>query len=151
MGGRGAGWVVAQFALMAAVIAAGFVPPDWPGEARQARLALAIVLIGLGAGFSIWAGRELGRALTPFPKPNPTGLVTTGPFAVVRHPIYLGLLGVFVGYSLLAGVLCLVATAALAGLWLGKTRVEERLLAAVYGDYRTYCARVRWRILPHVY
>lgn len=151
MSGRGAGWVVAQFALMAAVIAAGFVPPEWSGEARQVRLALAIGLIGTGATFSIWAGRELGRALTPFPKPNPTGLVTTGAFAVVRHPIYLGLLGVFVGYSLLAGALALVVTAGLAGLWLGKARVEERLLADVYGDYHAYCARVRWRIVPYVY
>ena len=151
MSERGAGWVVAQFALIAAVILAGFMPPDWPGEARQVRTVVGVVLIGVGGAFALRAGRELGRALTPFPKPKPTGLVTSGPFTVVRHPIYLGFLGVFVGYGLLTGVLALALAAVLAVLWVGKTRVEERLLADVYSDYSAYCGRVRWRIVPYVY
>lgn len=143
--------MIAQFALMTGVVAAGFLPPGWPEEARSARLVLAAALIAAGAFFAVWASRELGRALTPFPKPRPVGLVTTGPFAVVRHPIYLGLLGVFVGYGILTGILALALTVGLAGLWIGKTRVEERLLADVYPDYVAYCARVRWRIVPTVY
>lgn len=151
MTGRGSGWVIAQFALIAAVVAAGFLPPNWPDEARLGRVALGIVLATAGAFFGVWASRELGRALTPFPKPKPVGLVTSGPFAVVRHPIYLGFLGVFVGYGLLTGVAALALTGALAALWVGKTRVEERLLAGVYPDYEAYCRRVRWRIVPSVY
>lgn len=143
--------MIAQFALMAGVVVAGFLPLGWPDEARSARLVLGAALIAAGAVFAVWASRELGRALTPFPKPKPTGLVTSGPFAVVRHPIYLGLLGVFVGYGLLTGVLALALTVGLAGLWIGKTRVEERLLADVYPDYVAYCGRVRWRIVPTVY
>lgn len=151
MTGRGSGWVIAQFALMTAVVAAGFLPPDWPDGARLARIVVGVGLMVVGATFGGWAGRELGRALTPFPKPRPVGLVTTGPFAVVRHPIYLGFLGVFVGYGLLAGPLALALTVVLGVLWVGKTRVEERLLAAVYDDYGAYCRRVRWRIVPFVY
>ena len=151
MTGRGSGWVLAQFALMAAVVFAGFLPPDWPDDARLVRVVVGVVLIVAGATFGVWASRELGRALTPFPKPRPVGLVTSGPFAVVRHPIYLGFLGVFVGYGFLTSVLALVLTGALCGLWVGKTRVEERLLADVYDDYAAYRDRVRWRIVPYVY
>ena len=79
--------MIAQFVLMAAVVAAGFLPPDWPEGARLLRIAVGAALVVVGAAFGVWAGRELGRALTPFPKPRPVGLVTTGPFAVVRHPI----------------------------------------------------------------
>ena len=151
MSGRGSGWVLAQFALMAVVVLAGLLPPSWPDEARLARIVVGVVLIVAGGAFGVWASRDLGRALTPFPKPRPVGLVTSGPFAVVRHPIYLGFLGVFVGYGLLTSVLALVLAGVLGALWVGKTRVEERLLADVYDDYAAYCARVRWRIIPYVY
>ena len=121
---------------MAAVVVAGFLPPDWPDDARQVRFVVGAGLVVVGAAFGVWAGRELGRALTPFPKPRPVGLVTTGPFGVVRHPIYLGFLGVFVGYGLLTGVLALALVGALGVLWVGKTRVEERLLSDVYARLR---------------
>ena len=143
--------MIAQFVLMTAVVLAGFLPPEWPDGARQVRLVAGAGLIAVGAAFGVWASRELGRALTPFPKPRPVGLVTTGPFAVVRHPIYLGFLGVFVGYGLLTGVLALALVGALGALWVGKTRLEERLLSDIYPDYAGYCARVRWRIVPYVY
>ncbi|MEO5632878.1 isoprenylcysteine carboxylmethyltransferase family protein [Gaiella sp.] len=143
--------MIAQFALMAVVVVAGFRPPGWPEEASLVRVAFGLVLVVAGTVFAVWASRELGRALTPFPKPRPTGLVTSGPFAVVRHPIYFGLLGVFAGYGLLTGIGALALTGVLAGLWVGKARVEERLLADVYPDYEAYCDRVRWRIAPFVY
>ena len=151
MTGRGSGWVVAQFVLMAAIVASGALPPDWPGSLSRARAVFGILLIAGGVGFGFWAGRTLGRSLTPFPRPNAAGLVTTGPFAVVRHPIYLGGLGVFVGYSLLTSVLALVLTLALLALWASKVRVEERLLAQSYDEYETYRQRVRRRLLPFVY
>ena len=151
MGERGEGWVVGQFVLIAAVIVAGFVPPDWPQGAQGVLSALGAVLAIAGLVFAVWAGRTMGRALTPFPKPVEAGLVTSGPFAVVRHPIYTGGLGLFLGYSLFAGVPALVLTLALGLLWAGKLRVEERHLVAVYADYPAYQARVRHRLIPFLY
>ena len=76
MGERGAGWVVAQFVLMAAVIAAGFVPPDWP-QGAQVRSPWSAPSLAIGGlVFAVWAGRTMGRSLTPFPKPVEAGLVT---------------------------------------------------------------------------
>ena len=151
MTGRGTGWVVAQFVLMVAVVGAGFVPPDWPQGAQRALSAVGAVLALAGVGFAVWAGRTLGRSLTPFPKPVAAGLVTHGPFAIVRHPIYTGGLGLFVGYSLFTGIPALALTGVLGLLWAGKLRVEERLLTAVYDGYPAYQARVRWRLVPLLY
>lgn len=151
MTGRGSGWVVAQFVLMAAIVVGGVLPPEWPDSMSRARIALGALLIAAGGGFAAWAGRSLGRALTPFPRPNAAGLVTSGPFAVVRHPIYLGGLGVFLGYSFLTGVAALGLTLALLALWVGKVRVEETLLERSYDEYAAYRQRVRRRLLPFVY
>ena len=95
-----------------------------------------------GIAFAVWAARSLGSSLTPFPKPLGTGLVTSGPFAIVRHPIYTGGLAFFAGYALFASVPALVLTALLGLLWVGKMRVEERLLAEppTTGTPRTACA-----------
>ena len=51
--GRGGGWVVGQFVLMAAILVLGAVPPVWPGWLR---IAGVLVLLG-GLAFAIWAGR----------------------------------------------------------------------------------------------
>lgn len=151
MSDRGGIWVVAQFVLIGAVIAAGFVPPDWPQGAQRVLLVGGAALALSGGAFAVWAGRTLGRALTPFPKPVEAGLVTRGPFAIVRHPIYTGGIGAFVGYSLLTSVPALALTGILALLWAGKLRVEERLLTDVYDGYPAYQERVRWRLIPFGY
>lgn len=151
MTGRGSSWVVAQFVLMAAVLAAGFAPPDWPAAAHRALSVAGAALAVAGCVFAVWAGRAMGGSLTPFPKPVEAGLVTHGPFTIVRHPIYTGGLALFVGYSLFASIPALVLTVALGFLWAGKVRVEERLLAAVYEGYPAYQARVRRRLIPLVY
>lgn len=151
MTGRGTGWVVAQFALMAAVVVAGLLPPDWPDSAQRVLFVVGAVLAIAGCAFAVWAGRTLGRSLTAFPRPVEAGLVTRGPFAIVRHPIYTGGLGLFVGFSLCASIPALALTGLLALLWAGKLRVEERLLAAVYDGYPAYQERVRRRLVPFVY
>ncbi len=151
MKGRGTGWVVAQFVAMGAVLAAGFAPPHWPEAWQHVLSTIGVVLAICGAVFAVWASRTLGRSFTPFPKPVEAGLVTTGPFAVVRHPVYTGGLVLFVGYALHTSIPSLALTAALAGVWAGKVRVEERLLGAVYPGYAAYCVCVRRRLIPFVY
>jgi protein-S-isoprenylcysteine O-methyltransferase Ste14 len=151
MTGRGAGWVVAQFVLMAAVMAAGFMPPHWPKAWHHVLSIFGAVLVIAGGAFAVWASRTLGRSLTPFPKPVGAGLVTSGPFAVVRHPVYTGGLVLFSGYSLYASLPALALTVVLGVLWARKVRVEERLLTVAYADYPAYQQRVRWRLIPLVY
>jgi protein-S-isoprenylcysteine O-methyltransferase Ste14 len=149
---RGAGWVVAQFALMALILAAAVVPPDWPDDARRPLTALGALAAVAGAGLAVWAGRALGRSFTPFPRPAADGaLVESGPFRYVRHPVYSGGLVFLVGWSLYAGPVSLALTAALAVLWALKARVEERHLAQRYPGYATYAGRVRARLVPRIY
>jgi len=146
MTGRGGGWVVAQFVLIGAILIAVVVPPDWPDGGRIVRWLAAAVLAVAGVAVCVSAGRVLGRGLTPFPRPvEGAPLAETGPYDVVRHPFYTGALLLFLGWSLVAGPVALVLTIALAGLWVGKARVEEGHLRQAYPGYAAYAARVRWR------
>jgi protein-S-isoprenylcysteine O-methyltransferase Ste14 len=152
MSGRGGGWVVAQFVLMAGIVVALFLPPGWPDSVRT-QLALAGAALALaGVGVVVAAGLALGRWFTPFPRPEPGAeLVVKGPYRVVRHPLYAGGLLFFCGLSLIGSIAALVATGSLALLWGMKSRVEERHLLERFPAYPGYAARVRRRFIPGVY
>jgi len=89
------------------------------------------------------------RLSSLFPRPRGQ-LVERGPFALVRHPIYGGvLLGLF-GVSLISRPLALLTTFASVVFLTLKTRHEERLLREAVAGYGEYCERVRRRFAPFV-
>jgi len=146
---RGGRWVVAQFVLMLLVLAAGWLPPGWPGPADWVLPAVGAVCSLLGALVAAWAWRTLDRAATPYPRPREGGrLIDTGPYEYVRHPIYSAGLLFFVGYALATSPAALVPLVALAVLWRNKAALEEELLARRYPEYRDYRARVPGAFVP---
>jgi protein-S-isoprenylcysteine O-methyltransferase Ste14 len=150
--GRGGGWVIAQFGVMAVILVAAFLPPQWPTDVRPTLVVVGVVLFIVGIGFAFAAARAMGSSFTPFPSPTGAGtLVERGPFRVVRHPIYSGGLLVFAGVSLATSLPALVGTAVLACVWVGKLRVEETHLRATYAGYDAYAQRVRFRLVPGLY
>ncbi len=79
-------------------------------------------------------------------------VVTTGPYALVRHPMYSGALVMMLGIPLALGSLsALVPFAALAGLIVVRLIDEERVLAAGLPGYADYRARTRFRLVPRVW
>lgn len=146
---RGGRWVVAQFVLMLLVLAAGWLPPGWPGFADWVLPAVGAVCSLLGALVAAWAWRTLDRAATPYPRPRDGGrLIDTGPYEYVRHPIYSAGLLFFAGYALATSPAALVPLVALAALWRNKAALEEELLARRYPEYRDYRARVPGAFVP---
>ncbi len=141
----------AAFALFFALTIAFVGSADGP-------VALLLALCGFllavaGSALVVWSRRELGSAWSFVPTVvQGTGLVTTGPYRLVRHPIYLGLVLVATGEALVFGswpalmtVLCaIVPTFA----W--RARVEEKLLSRTFGEtYEAYRQRTKM-IIPHL-
>jgi protein-S-isoprenylcysteine O-methyltransferase Ste14 len=125
---------------MAAVLVLGVVKPIWPDPVRM----LGMPLVVAGVVFAVWAARSLGGSLTPYPVPREEAvLVERGPFRLVRHPMYVAGVLVFLGYGFLASVPATAAVLPLALLWHYKARVEERHLEERFAGYREYRRRVR--------
>lgn len=143
-------WVAAQLVLMAAVAAAGRSAGK-PVTTVERAAAGAVVAAGLGLAVS--AGRALGGSLTMFPQPRRGGeLVTTGPFALVRHPIYSAGVMACAGYSIARGSRAAFAlTGALGVFWDRKARREEALLERRYSAYAAYRRRTPRRFVPFIY
>lgn len=88
--------------------------------------------------------------LTPRAVPDAPRLVTTGPYAIVRHPGYTALLMFFVGLALIVAppIGCVFAVPLIFGA-LVRIRVEEALLVREFGDeYAAYRREVRWMLVP---
>jgi protein-S-isoprenylcysteine O-methyltransferase Ste14 len=110
--------------------------------------ALADILIIAGTIGAIVAASRLGDSFSLMPEARK--LVTTGPYAVIRHPLYLaemvGILGLVLQFE---QPWALFLGAAVFGLQFWRTVFEERVLTQAYPDYATYRART-WRFLPYV-
>jgi len=106
---------------------------------------LGLLMLAVGIAFAVWARHDLGR--------NWSGTVTvkqdhelirSGPYRLVRHPIYTGLLLAILGTAVAFGEWRgLLAFALLTGSLLLKLRIEERLMSESFPDeYARYRAEV---------
>jgi protein-S-isoprenylcysteine O-methyltransferase Ste14 len=151
LGPRGEGWVAAQIVLF--VVIAGLGLRDLSAAAPPLPLVLAGgVAIVLGGLVAVRATRDLGRNLSPFPRPlEDAVLVDSGVYAYVRHPIYSGLLLAGAGWSLAtASIGAAAATVVLLLVLDAKSRREEVWLRGVYPGYDAYRAHTR-RLVPGLY
>src|SRR5512140_2442114 len=114
---------------------------------------LGLVVLVASTVFTLWARLSLGTMWSVAPQvKDDHQLRTHGPYAVTRHPIYTGLLGMLLGATLLSGI----------GQWIVlfpvglivfevKIRMEEHLMLATFPDeYSRYRRRVP-KLVPGLY
>lgn len=145
---------VMQAAVMLAVFlgVADLFHAPWPHPAWLIPLGLAV--LGAGALLRIVAIRTLDRHFSyELRVTDGHRLVRAGPYALLRHPSYLGLLLVTVGAALALGsaLAALVGGAVMAGVVVWRIRDEEAMMRAAFGaEYDAY-AKESWAFLPGVY
>ena len=154
--GRAAGWLrSALFYFLATtcfmVTSIYFWKPltlDLSAGGRLACLAGGALIYFPGMALLLWARLALGKMYfvsTSFGAQLYADhqLVTRGPFAIVRHPMYLGLIAAALGSLLLYQTWTALAYAAFAPFVLLRARREEAALAAEFGEeWQAYCRRV---------
>jgi protein-S-isoprenylcysteine O-methyltransferase Ste14 len=116
------------------------------------RAGLGLVLFALGLGCAIWARVNIGRNWgTPMTEKLEPELVTSGPYRLVRHPIYFGILVAGAGTAVALSWQWLIAVA-LAGIYfVYSATVEERFLAEQFPDtYPTYKHATKM-LLPFIF
>jgi protein-S-isoprenylcysteine O-methyltransferase Ste14 len=99
------------------------------------RLTGTIITL-LGLGFAVWARVHLGKYWSSMPAIRVDHkLIRTGPYSVVRHPIYTGILFGFAGTAIIIGdLLALVAFFLILATYLWKIWMEEKYLQEEFGD-----------------
>jgi protein-S-isoprenylcysteine O-methyltransferase Ste14 len=131
-------------------IMATFGPPlVHPAHGALSAESLTIAISALGLIIVLLGKLSLGRSFGLAPANR--GVVSTGVYRLVRHPIYLGYLITHVGFLVAnpAGWNLIVLASSDTALLL-RALCEERTLA-LDEAYRRYSARVRWRIIPGVF
>lgn len=109
---------------------------------------LAALLTVIGIGFAIWAryhlGNNWGMPMSVKEKPN---LITSGPYAYVRHPIYTGILVATIGSLLIAGVWWLIIFVCILAYFVYSARKEEDLMIQEFPDqYPSYTSKTKFLI-----
>ena len=126
--------------------------PLWSDTLRVFTKPFGSLLIITGIVFCFAAMKNLDSNLSalPHPKDNAT-LIQTGFYALVRHPIYCGLLLAAIGWSLFRGsTLMLLYSTILFVFFEVKSRREERQLLKRFPEYESYKAKVK-KLIPFLY
>jgi protein-S-isoprenylcysteine O-methyltransferase Ste14 len=154
-GARGGWLVVAQVILIALVFLgprALFGLPTWSHSFTVVCPIVGALLMVAGSTLLLAGLVRLGRGLTPLPYPKDEAqLIETGPFGLVRHPMYSGGLVLALGWALCMRSWLTLAYVVVLFVFLDlKSRREEKWLAGKYPAYAHYQRRVR-KLIPFIY
>jgi protein-S-isoprenylcysteine O-methyltransferase Ste14 len=110
--------------------------------------AVGTVLFLAGLGLAVWARIYLGNNWgMPMTQKDDPELVTSGPYRLVRHPIYSGILLAILGTTLATTLYWLIALIVMGAYFLYSARVEERLMAETFPEaYPSYRASTKMLI-----
>ena len=154
-GARGEWYVVIQIALLLLVLFGPRTLPGWPMWTYPYTLLGSIagsVLLLMGGLLLIAGIFRLGSNLTavPYPK-DQSRLVETGPYQLVRHPMYSGAILMAFGWACWVHGWLTIGYAIILFVFFDiKARREERWLKEKFSGYAAYQKRVR-KLIPFIY
>lgn len=146
-------WLV----IVVSVVAGIYVAKRWPAAAvphHRSFMCAGVALFVTGLLLRWWAIITLGRFFTVDVTIEPDHeLIERGPFRMVRHPSYTGVLLAFVGLALTLGnwAALLVILVPIGAAFIHRMNVEENALSDVLGpQYTDYMRRTK-RLVPFIY
>jgi protein-S-isoprenylcysteine O-methyltransferase Ste14 len=142
------------FFCLIGVLVAYAVNPVWmraldlplPAAARWVGFLVGV----LGVGIAGWAQITLGRQWSAqLQLAEEHEVVSSGPYAHIRHPIYAALIAISIGFALLTANLVFIGFGAISvAMSIGRIPREEKMMREGVPGYADYTARVRFRLLP---
>ena len=116
------------------------------------RAGFGLLLFALGLGFAIWARAHIGRNWgTPMSQKDEPELVTSGPYRLVRHPIYSGILVAGIGTAMALSWFWLIGVALAGVYFVYSATVEERYLAEQFPDSYPAYKHSSKMLVPYIF
>ncbi len=113
-------------------------------------IGLAVFLLGLG--LAIWAriyiGRNWGMPMTERAEPE---LVNTGPYSIIRHPIYSGIMLALIGTALAVALYFFVAVVVVGAYFIFSAVTEERNMTRLFPDAYPEYKRSTKMLIPYIF
>ena len=120
----------------------------------QTTQVAALLVFALGYGFAIWAVRSnpFFATFVRIQEDRDHSVVSSGAYALVRHPGYAGALLAHLALPFALGSIWALVPAAMGTIFfVARTSREDRTLRDRLVGYREYQSRVRWRLVPGVW
>jgi len=130
----------------------GVLSGHHPVHTDPPREAVGLALFGAGLAFAVWArvhiGRNWGHPMSQKKEPE---LVTSGPYRLVRHPIYSGVLTAGVGTAVALGWFWLIVVGLAGVYFIYAATVEERHMTEQFPDAYPEYKRHSKMLVPFVF
>jgi protein-S-isoprenylcysteine O-methyltransferase Ste14 len=129
------------------------------GRFQWSRVAAGIQLLGwlmlIGSGAIIWRVLQINAYLSSWARLQPDRgqvVIQEGPYRLIRHPMYLGIIIAFIGMPLALASWWAQVPAVLIGLlYIYRTYREDRMLMQGLPGYPEYANRVKFRLIPGIW
>lgn len=152
------GWALRMFLIIVVVLAFHTQLTQWSATLQTMEETNPLVdgiggfLCGAGIAFAIWARYHLGRNWgMPMTRKKEPELVTSGPYAYVRHPIYTGVLTAILGSALVSGAWWLVIFLTASVYFIYSATMEEKYLMQIFPtQYPPYKKKTKM-LIPFVF
>ena len=146
---------VIKFASL--IFLVGFIIPGldwrfgWSSVPFEAVIA-ANALVFIGYAISFLAMRENSYAARTIEVEKGQKVISTGPYSVIRHPMYVGVLLIYIATPIALGSYwALPPFLLLIPVIVFRILNEEDVLLRKLQGYKAYCKKVRYRLLPHIW
>jgi protein-S-isoprenylcysteine O-methyltransferase Ste14 len=147
---------VHEYLLLAGLVLLFTPIPGLTGQFVPDTLTTAAIGLGIqlaGMLFYFWSRTYLGRLWSgQIVIMQDHQLIETGPYRLLRHPLYTGFIGMFVGTAIVSGQYhALVGVAFCIVAYARKIPMEEAALRAEFGEAFDVYRQKRWAFIPWVY
>jgi protein-S-isoprenylcysteine O-methyltransferase Ste14 len=144
--------IAAAVALCAIMLVPGLERHVWSAPIPVSAVVVADVFVVAGFWIIYLTFRENSHASGIIEVHADQTVISSGPYALVRHPMYSGAALMFLATPVALGSTWAMALAPVVVLVLAvRLRDEERFLSANLPGYAAYCRQVRWHLLPFVW
>ncbi len=109
---------------------------------------LGVILCACGIFLAVWARKHLGKNWgTPMSEKEDPELITSGPYALSRHPIYAGIMLAMLGSALVSGNWWIILFLIFSAYFISSAKVEEKIMQKRFPkEYPAYKAKTKMLI-----